>query len=171
MAIKKVKDALLNQADLTTDLDDPEKGLVSQSNFFAQRFSECSDETVASTNIALSDPLNEVTEQLKALTMMMVNDRKKEKNVRFDPKSIRCYRCGRFGHKQAQCRMNKKGLRGRSKSRDSRSRNRDYSYSRSRDRKWSGSRDREGRGSYRNRSDSRHRNRSNSYDRRQYSKN
>ena len=116
LAIKKVKDALLNQPNLTSDMDDPEKGLVSQSNFFAQRFNECTEETVSSTNIAISDPMTQVAEEIKNLFLMIAYDRKKSKIVRFDKKSIRCFNCGRFGHIQADCRINKKGRRGRSKS-------------------------------------------------------
>ena len=169
-----MKEAFLNQPNLTANMDDPETGLVSQSNFFAQRFNECSEETVNSTNIAISDPMSQVVKQLEALTLMMVKDqedRKKNKNVRFNKKSIRCFFCNKLGHVEAECR-NKKRQRGRSRSSGNRNRNRDYSHDRYRSRYRSRSNDRHRSDSHhRNRSDSRNRNRSVSYDRRGYSKN
>ena len=40
LAVKKVKDALLSQKILTESMDYPEKGLVAQSNYLAQRYQE-----------------------------------------------------------------------------------------------------------------------------------
>ena len=159
----QVKQALLTQPEISTAFDCGLKGLVEKSNFFKQRFAECSPETANnSVNLTINNEFAELSKKFDGLALFMSDKnnvgQKDDKKVRFDTR--KCWTCGKSGHISNECRSNAKGRRGnynQNSERRGRSDHRNRDYSRNRDQ----SRDRN-RDYSRNRDQSRDRNRDHS---------
>ena len=161
----KVKNALLSQSDLTSEIDCPVKGLVAKANFYQQRYSECTSPETSSSNLVIPDYVANLNEQIKNLTLLVANSPKNQRNVRFDLSDIRCYGCGRLGHKISECRSTKKKQKRRSRSNGRNDSNRQNDSFRNQNRKRYNSGDGYRNRNNRNDSGDRYRNRNNSGDR------